>query len=85
MVIGFSVEDLYHELLKKGLSTEDIDSKIKKIASNLGGYVTDQAALFLLAKEYGLDFSAKESSPEFCDEIEEKIDYDEFLIKISDI
>jgi len=56
------------------LDTEDIALKIKEMVSNLGGYVTNYAALFLLAKEYGLDFSAKESRPEFCDELEEKIE-----------
>jgi len=85
LVIEFNVEDLYHALLKKGLSTEDIDSKIKEITSNLGGYITDQAALFFLAKEYGLDILTKESYREELDELEEIIDYDEFTVKISEI
>jgi len=85
LVIEFSVEDLYHALLKKGLSTEDIDFKVKEIASNLGGYVTNQAALFFLAKEYGLDILTKESYSEELDELENNIDYDEFIVKVSEI
>ncbi|GAH06921.1 unnamed protein product, partial [marine sediment metagenome] len=45
--------DLYRALIETGLSLNEIKQKIKAKVEEYQGYLSEEAILFLVAKEYG--------------------------------
>ena len=48
------INDSYQALMEAGLSLKDIKQKIKAKAEEYQGYLSEEAVLFLIAKEYNL-------------------------------
>lgn len=80
-----SVDELYQKLLELGISEEELEKKVKNKVEEYGGFVSKQGVLFMIARENGLDLRSPEIDDYLYDELEEKVDYDEFTIDISDL
>jgi len=79
------INDLYQVLKDAGLSLNEIEQKIKIKAEEFQGFMSEEAILFLIAKEYNLKVNSPYINTEVYYELEERIDYDEFTISISEI
>ena len=61
-LIAMSYEELIKELQKAtGLSRDEVVKMIYRKIEELGGLITEEAAVFLIAKELGIEFKKKES------------------------
>ena len=79
-----SSDDVYNALISSGLSEEEIKDKVSKKVRELQGYMTTQGALFLVAKDFGIE-DTPEMGPDVHAEMEQEIDYDDFTIEISEV
>lgn len=79
------VKNIHQSLLEAGFSEEEIERELNKKAKNYGGFMSEKAILFLIAKENGLNISSPDIDGEIYNEIEEGIDYDEFAVAISEV
>lgn len=76
-----NIEDIYQALINAGIDEEIINSQINEKYNEFQGFMSKQAILFLIAKEYGLDIVSSNS-----DEITQyEIDYNDFAISISNV
>ncbi|MBY9016108.1 MAG: hypothetical protein KGD68_10485 [Candidatus Lokiarchaeota archaeon] len=80
-----SVEELYQKLLELGISEEELEKKVKNKVEEYGGFMSKQGALFMIARENGLDLRSPEIDDYIYDELEEEVDYNGFTIDISDL
>ena len=71
--------------MKEGFKEPDIEEKIKEKVNEFSGFITNEGAAFLVAKEMGLNVSSPfiEGDPNAF--LEQEIDYDEFTIPINEI
>ena len=81
----YDVQGIFNALMKEGFNESDIEEKIKEKVSEFSGFITNEGAAFLVAKELGLNVSSPfiEGDPNAF--LEQEIDYDEFTISISEI
>ncbi|MFX1277716.1 MAG: hypothetical protein ACFFBP_23445 [Promethearchaeota archaeon] len=78
-------EEIYHLLLNAGFNDEEIKSQIQKKITEFQGLMSKDAILYLIAKEHGITISSPEDG-NMCNSIKsESINYNDFLIKISEI
>ena len=77
------IEEIYLALIKAGFSEGELKSEINARFQEYQGFMSKQAILFLLAKENGINIQGIEDSPMSYHEVEEEIDYNEFLIPIA--
>ncbi len=81
--------DIYKSLLEAGFSKEEIDIEIKNKTKEFQGFISEKGALFLIAKENGFNVRSSDIPQELYGKIDQdldqEIDYDEFIINISDI
>lgn len=80
--MSFSPEEIYQILLEAGLSEQEIDRQIKSKQAEYQGFMSPQAILFLIAKEYALDLHKGGSISVNYSEFEEELDYNDFVIPI---
>ena len=78
-------EQIYQALTEIGLSEDEINRQVNEKLTEYQGFMTKQAVLFLIAKDYGINIYSSEYNSEIQEEIEGLIDYNEFAIPISDI
>jgi replication factor A1 len=78
-------EEIYHILLESGLEEEEIKSQIKQKNSEFQGLMSKDAILYLIAKEHGINISSIEDNKEIESKPEDIVDYNDFLVPISDI
>ena len=83
--MGAETQDIYQSLLEAGFSKEEVDRKIKSKKEEYKGFMSEQAILFLIAKDYGLSFHSPLVDPSMYSYFEDEIDYDEFSIQLSEI
>ncbi len=76
-------ETIYEKLLDLGLSEEDISKQINEKLTEFQGFMTKRGALYLIGKDNGIDLYS--SDPQIQNEIEELIDYNDFMIPIANI
>ncbi|TFG28651.1 MAG: hypothetical protein EU532_04745 [Promethearchaeota archaeon] len=75
-----SCNEIYDALIDMGLSEEQIKVEIKKKENDYQGYISKEGCLFLVAKDHNLVIEQ-----ELYTEFEKEIDYDEFVIPVSEI
>ena len=80
--------EIYEKLLEMGFSEEELEKELKRKAKEFGGFMSQEAILFIIAKENGINFKSpdleSEEYKEYKEYIEE-IDYDEFTLNISEL
>jgi len=76
-------EKIYEKLLDLGLSEEDISSQVNEKLTEFQGFMTKEGAIYLIGKDNGIDLYS--SDPQIQEEIEELIDYNDFMIPIANI
>jgi len=76
-------EKIFEKLLNLGLSEEDISRQVNEKLTEFQGFMTKQGALYLIGKDNGIDLYS--SDPQIQNEIEELIDYNDFMIPIANI
>ena len=76
-------EKIYEKLLNLGLSEEDISKQVNEKLTEFQGFMTKEGALYLIGKDNGIDLYS--SDPQIQEEIEELIDYNDFMIPIANI
>ncbi|MHA1491997.1 MAG: hypothetical protein ACTSRI_20375 [Promethearchaeota archaeon] len=76
-------EKAYQNLLETGLTEDHIRNLVKEKVKEYDGFISEQGALFLVAKEKGLRVRSKEVDETVYEEIEREIDYNDFTIDIS--
>jgi len=79
------IQEVYDHLLKRGFSEEDLKNEIERKEREFHGFITKQGALFLIAKENGIQIISPEIAQDVYEEIEQEIDYNEFLINVAEI
>ncbi|TFG00563.1 MAG: DUF2240 family protein [Promethearchaeota archaeon] len=79
------VQYVYQKLTEAGLSEQEIKEEIKRKEREFKGFITPQGALFLIAKENGIEILSSQIDPELYEEVKQEIDYNEFTILISDL
>ncbi len=79
------IQEVYNYLLKIGFSEEELKEEIEKKEREFHGFITKQGALFLIAKENGIQILSPDIDQEVYEEIGQEIDYNEFLIDIAEI
>jgi len=77
--MSFSLEEIYQKLLDLGISEEELIEKVQRKASQC--LISRQGALFLVAKERGIEIEEKEFE-RYKEEFEEEIDYSDFAVEI---
>ena len=80
--------EIYEKLLEMGFTEEELEKELKRKANEYGGFMSEEAILFLIAKENGININSPDlESEEYKEynENREEIDYDEFTINISDL
>ncbi len=83
--MSISVDELYQKLLESGISEAELEKQVQNKESEFGGFMSKQGILFIIAKENGIYIQSPEISEQLYEEFEEKIDYDEFSIQLSEI
>jgi hypothetical protein len=83
--LNIEVEELYHALIKAGLSDEEIKREMADQFNKFHGFMTKEALLFLIAKEHGLGIGAFKNKFDLSNKNEDLIDYNDFLINIENI
>ncbi len=78
-------DQIYQVLLESGFSEEEINQQINEKLTEYQGFMTKQAALFLIAKENGINIYSSEYNNEIQKQLEELIDYNDYAIPISGI
>lgn len=78
-------QEIYQHLLDRGVSEEELKSEIHKKEKKYGGFITKEGALFLIAKEHGIQVRSNKIDKEVYESYEEEIDYNEFTINITDV
>ncbi len=78
-------QDVYQKLTEAGLSEQEIKEELKRKELEFKGFITPQGALFLIAKENGIEIRSAQIDPELYEEANQEIDYNEFIILISDL
>jgi len=76
-------EKIYEKLLGLGLSEEDISKQVNEKLAEFQGFMTKEGALYLIGKDNDIDLYS--SDPQIQNEIEELIDYNDFMIPITNI
>ncbi|TKJ18041.1 MAG: hypothetical protein CEE43_18995 [Promethearchaeota archaeon Loki_b32] len=76
-------EKIFEKLLDLGLSEEDISRQVTEKLTEFQGFMTKEGALYLIGKDNGIDLYS--SDPQIQEEIEELIDYNDFMIPIANI
>ncbi|MHA2473801.1 MAG: hypothetical protein ACXAES_11265 [Promethearchaeota archaeon] len=83
--MSVSPEELYQILLEAGLSEQEIDRQIKSKQAEYQGFMSPQAILFLIAKEYAVDLHKGGPTSVNYSQFEEEIDYNDFAIPIEKV
>jgi len=83
--MNISVDELYQKLLDSGISEAELDKQVQNKESEFGGFMSKQGILFIIAKENGIYIQSPEISEQVYEEFEEKIDYDEFTVELSEL
>lgn len=78
-------EELYQSLLDAGMNDKEIEKHVREKLIEYQGFMTKQAILYLIAKEQGIEVDPIKETMSLGDYIEDKIDYNDFLIPISKI
>ena len=78
-------EDWYQTLIKEGMSEEEIEQALKQKISEFRGFMTTDGMLYLIAKEHGITLHDIKLDPEVYSVPEEEIDYDGYIIPISEV
>lgn len=79
------VQEVFQQLTAAGLSEDEIKEELKRKEREFKGFITPQGALFLIAKENGIEIRSPDIDPELYEEAQHEIDYNEFIIPISDL
>jgi len=79
------VEEVFQQLTAAGLSEEEIKEELNRKEREFKGFITPQGALFLIAKENGIEIRSPDIDPELYEEAQQEIDYNEFIIPISNL
>jgi len=83
--LSSDAQDIYQKLLKAGFTDADIKDQIKEKTKEFQGFITREGALFLIAKDNGINSSNLSLDPDLRMTFQEEIDYDEFAIPISEV
>ena len=75
-----SREEIYDALLNIGLTPQQIEREIQKKIQDFNGYLSHEGSVFLVAKDHHLGVDQ-----EFYQELQNEIDYNEFVITISEV
>jgi replication factor A1 len=76
--------DIYRILLDSGIEENEIKKQMKQKSIEFQGFMSKEAILYLIAKENGINIVSSGENDRL-DNQEEMIDYDDFLIPISQI
>jgi len=76
-------EKIFEKLLDLGLSEDDISRQVNEKLTEFQGFMTKEGALYLIGKDNGIELYS--SDPQIQEEIEELIDYNDFMIPIADV
>lgn len=79
------IKQLYQSLLEAGFSEKEIFDKLKKKKEEYQGFMSKEAILVLIAKEFGLNVKLSDTDIDIYGISDDEVDYDEFLIAISNI
>jgi replication factor A1 len=81
----YDVQGIFNALMEEGFNEGDIKEKIKEKVNEFSGFITNEGAAFLVAKDLGLNVSSPfiEGDPNAF--LEQEIDYDEFTIPINEL
>lgn len=81
----YDVQGIFNALMKEGFNESDIKEKIKEKVNEFSGFITNEGAALLVAKDMGLNVSSPfiEGDPNAF--LEQEIDYDEFTIPINEV
>jgi hypothetical protein len=82
--LSIDFEEIHQGLINMGFSDEEIERKVQEKSSEFKGFITKEAILFLLAKEYGLDVISSDV-PYMDNKNGNPIDYNDFLVNIEQI
>ncbi|MBD3215913.1 MAG: hypothetical protein GF311_25100 [Candidatus Lokiarchaeota archaeon] len=78
-------QEVYQALMDLGFTEEDLEEEVRQKESKFHGFITKQGALFLIAKENGIQIRAEDVDPEAYAEAEQEVDYNEFIVPIEDL
>jgi len=80
-----SVEELYQKLLASGFSEAELEKQVKNKAKEIGGFMSEQGILFVIAKEKGVQLRSPDIDPQLYEMFEEEFDYNDFTVDISEV
>ncbi len=84
--MNIDLEDIFQSLLKLGLTHQEIEDKIEQKVEDFQNFMSKEAILFLIAQEMGINKDNIDlQRDDYNNLVEDKIDYDEFTINISEI
>jgi replication factor A1 len=80
-----NLADVFEILLKEGFSEEQITQELERKVKQFHGFISKEGALFLVAKDLGIEFQSPKIDGQLYQDVEQEIDYDEFAIPIKDL
>ncbi|MFX1411593.1 MAG: OB-fold nucleic acid binding domain-containing protein [Promethearchaeota archaeon] len=83
--MSYNIEDIYQALLNAGIDEQEIERQVKEKFNDYQGFMSKQAILILIAKEHGLTVHGSSVEAAIYQEVENGIDYNDFIIPISKI
>ncbi|NHJ21281.1 MAG: hypothetical protein EAX91_10075 [Candidatus Lokiarchaeota archaeon] len=83
--MSISIDELYRMILASGISEIELEKQVRHKENEFGGFMSKQGILFIIAKENGIHIQSPEIEEQNYKEFEEKIDYDEFTIELSEV
>jgi replication factor A1 len=83
--MSVSIDELYQMILDSGVSEKELEKQVRHKENEFGGFMSKQGILFIIAKEYGIYVQSSDTSENIHEDLEEELDYDEFLVKISEL
>lgn len=83
--MAYDVQEIYNALLKEGYEENDIKDKIERKVREFSGFLTNEGAIFLVAKELGMKTQSPLVDKSHYQLLDYEIDYDEFTIPIGEV
>ncbi|TXT60877.1 MAG: hypothetical protein BAJALOKI2v1_70029 [Promethearchaeota archaeon] len=81
----YDVHEIYDALLKEGYAEEEIKERVQNKVREFSGFLTNEGAIFLVAKDLGMEPNSPLVDQSHYQLLDYEIDYDEFTIPIGEI
>lgn len=81
----YDVHEIYDALINEGYAEEEIKERVQNKVREFSGFLTNEGAIFLVAKDLGMETHSPLVDQSQYQLLDYEIDYDEFTIPIGEV